>query len=156
MSTQVDNVVRAVCEDGRDFILAAARRLYDNPLPAFTGPKLSKTQIRLQQRKMRGTSAPRQREASPPSASQEAPLRRAISHYVMNLPDSAITFLNAFRGIFSASSAGAWDSSGVYSEGRMPMVHCHCFTRELEFEGAEKDIRQVRVAAMTACFQGAD
>jgi hypothetical protein len=25
------------------------------------------------------------------------------------------------------------------------MVHCHCFTRELELPGAERDIRQVRL-----------
>ena len=30
----------------------------------------------------------------------------------------------------------------IYDE--MPMVHCHCFTREMEREGAERDIRQAR------------
>ena len=31
----------------------------------------------------------------------------------------------------------------------MPMVHCHCFTRELDRDAAERDIRQVRVNAVS-------
>jgi tRNA (guanine37-N1)-methyltransferase len=59
----------------------------------------------------------------------------------MNLPDSAITFLDSFRGIFSPAGLGGRDISGVYDV--MPMVHCHCFTRELEPDKAEADIRKV-------------
>lgn len=61
----------------------------------------------------------------------------------MNLPDTAILFLDAFRGVLSPENAGERDLSGLYAEGTMPMVHCHCFTRELEPEKAEVDIRQV-------------
>ncbi len=57
----------------------------------------------------------------------------------MNLPDSAITFLDAFRGILT--DAEGRNLSGTYKA--MPMIHCHCFTRELEPEKAEADIRQV-------------
>ena len=70
----------------------------------------------------------------------QQPPRRRIAHFVMNLPDSAIQFLDAFRGILTDDNGR--DLSGTYSE--MPMVHCHCFTRELEPEKAEQDIRQVR------------
>lgn len=61
----------------------------------------------------------------------------------MNLPDSAIEFLDAFRGIFAEP-----ELREAY-EGRLPMVHCHCFTREVEDRtGAESDIKQVSTASM--------
>jgi tRNA (guanine37-N1)-methyltransferase len=71
--------------------------------------------------------------------------RRRIDHFVMNLPDSAIEFLDAFRGILSQriSSTGkdVREDEPVYD--RMPTVHCYCFTRELEEEMAKADILQV-------------
>jgi tRNA (guanine37-N1)-methyltransferase len=61
----------------------------------------------------------------------------------MNLPDSAITFLDSFRGMLAPSSSESIaDLQALYDV--MPMVHCYCFTRELEQEAAERDIRQVR------------
>ena len=62
----------------------------------------------------------------------------------MNLPDTAILFLDAFRGVLSPANAGDRDLSGLYTEAAMPMIHTHCFTRELEPGKAEADIRQVR------------
>jgi tRNA (guanine37-N1)-methyltransferase len=72
------------------------------------------------------------------------PPRKRIAHFVMNLPDSAIAFLDAFRGIFAQSSSPSEsdvDLKALYDV--MPMVHCHCFTRELDHEAAERDIRHV-------------
>lgn len=43
-----------------------------------------------------------------------------FQHYVMNLPDSATEFLDAFRGLFH--------NSGV-EEKDLPMIHCYCFSR---------------------------
>jgi tRNA G37 N-methylase Trm5 len=64
-----------------------------------------------------------------------------ISHFVMNLPDSAISFLDALRGLLVDDSR---DLAGVYIE--MPTIHCYCFTRENEFKSAERDIREVRIS----------
>ncbi len=64
-----------------------------------------------------------------------------ISHYVMNLPDSAIQFLDAFRCILSFLSSER-NLSG-HGEIELPMIHCHCFTRELDRDEAEADIRRV-------------
>jgi tRNA (guanine37-N1)-methyltransferase len=56
----------------------------------------------------------------------------------MNLPDSAIEFLDVFRGILSFP-----ELNNFYDV--MPMIHCHCFTREVtDPEKAEQDIRVVR------------
>ena len=53
----------------------------------------------------------------------------------MNLPDTAIQFLDAFCGVLAPKDAVAYE--------KMPLIHCYCFTRELEQEKAEEDIRKV-------------
>jgi tRNA (guanine37-N1)-methyltransferase len=142
--------VRPFEEDGRNFIKAAARRVWGNPFPEFT-PKLSKSQEKKEKRALvfGGSRETTLASASEPASVSSAPVpqaksRRQISHFVMNLPDSAIEFLDAFRGIFAEP-----ELREAY-EGRMPMVHCHCFTREAEDQTrAERDIKQVSVAATT-------
>jgi tRNA (guanine37-N1)-methyltransferase len=62
----------------------------------------------------------------------------------MNLPDSAITFLDAFRGILSHRDRQEIEK--IYTT--MPMIHCHCFTREIEPELARADILQVSVTLL--------
>ena len=121
------------CEDGRDFIRASVGRVFDEPFAAYRGPPLSRTQMDKERKK-----AQKAGNDVPKPAQDNTPPRRRIAHYVMNLPDSAITFLDAFRGLLADDSRNL---SGTYDE--MPMVHCHCFTRELETANAELDIRQV-------------
>jgi len=138
-NNKVTDRVRASCEDGREFIRYVAMRVATDPLPGYSGPLLSQSQRRAQSR---------QRGLIPPS---QLPPRRRISHFVMNLPDSAITFLDAFRGILSPSSSSSRadiDLKAVYDV--MPMVHCHCFTREMEREAAERDILR-RVEEQLGC-----
>ncbi|XP_007013262.2 PREDICTED: tRNA (guanine(37)-N1)-methyltransferase 1 [Theobroma cacao] len=45
-----------------------------------------------------------------------------VDHVIMNLPASALQFLDAFRGIFSRKH---W-------KGPLPLVHCYCFIRATE------------------------
>ncbi|OMO57980.1 tRNA (guanine(37)-N1)-methyltransferase 2-like protein [Corchorus olitorius] len=47
-----------------------------------------------------------------------------IDHVIMNLPASAIEFLDALRGIISRK----------YWKGPLPLVHCYCFIRASETE----------------------
>jgi len=133
--------VRVSCKDGRDFIRACVSRVYDNPFPAYTGPKPSRVQEEKERRRLQKLAAEGHPIPPPNTTESTEPPRQRISHFVMNLPDSALTFLDAFRGILVDDNGR--DLSGLYDE--MPMVHCHCFTRELEPEKAEKDIRQVRL-----------
>ncbi|KAF9055845.1 Met-10+ like-protein-domain-containing protein [Panaeolus papilionaceus] len=144
---RVTDLVRVSCEDGRDFIRSSVLRVYDEPFPAYTGPKPSRSQEERERRKQQKLATD---QGNPEIAgtstvtANPAEQRRRISHFVMNLPDSAITFLDAFRGVLSdengGDSAGGRNLSGVYEE--MPMIHCHCFTRELETDKALKDILQ--------------
>jgi tRNA (guanine37-N1)-methyltransferase len=137
--------VKPFGEDGRDFIKAAAHRAWGDPFPEFV-PKISKSQAK---KAKKAPVSGESHDTALTSASESVPvpqpnLRRQISHFVMNLPDSAIEFLDAFRGILAEP-----ELRDAY-EGRMPMVHCHCFTREAEDQArAETDIRQVRTASIT-------
>jgi len=141
--------VRPFEEDGRDFIKVAARRVWTNPFPESI-TKISKSQAKREKRALvSGGSretipAPGSEPASVSSVPVPQPkLRRQISHFVMNLPDSAIEFLDAFRGILAEA-----ELREAY-EGRMPMVHCHCFTREVgDQTRAGKDIKQVSTASV--------
>ncbi|KIY50428.1 hypothetical protein FISHEDRAFT_38827 [Fistulina hepatica ATCC 64428] len=127
--SRVQELVRTYCEDGFEFIRAAVRRVYDEPFPAYK-PRLSRTQLdELQKRIHSGEAAP----DDVPSG----PARNRISHFVMNLPGSAIEFLGALRGIMVDDERNL---SGVYAE--MPMIHCHCFSRALGGCEAEADILQ--------------
>ncbi|KAF9531940.1 hypothetical protein CPB83DRAFT_808080 [Crepidotus variabilis] len=139
-NNRVTDLVRVSCEDGRDFIRSSVARVYDEPFEPYAGPKPSRVQEEKDRKRSLKLAASGQETslATPTTPAQaDKPPRRAITHFVMNLPDSAITFLDAFRGILVDNSRNL---SGVYEE--MPMIHCHCFTRETESEAASKDIRQ--------------
>ncbi|KAF8514796.1 Met-10+ like-protein-domain-containing protein [Gautieria morchelliformis] len=123
----VQDHVRVFCEDGMAFIKQAVRQSWDNPFPQL-GPLKSANQ-----------RAREARRRPPGRGSSLFKGTRRISHFVMNLPDSAITFLGAFRGLFTEIREHP-DFETVYHE--KPMVHCYCFTRELEPDRAEKDIRE--------------
>lgn len=138
---QVHQLVRASCEDGRDFIRRVVSRALADPLPSPEAA-VSKTQVLKAEKAARKLS---QLGQLPPKLEVHQPKRSRITQFVMNLPDSAITFLDAFRGVLSPENNDGRDLSGVYKAADLPMVNCYCFTRELEIERAEKDIREVRV-----------
>jgi len=135
---RVTDLVRVSCEDGRDFIRASVSRVYDNPFPAYNAPPASRVQEEKERKRLQKLAAQGNPIPAPALVENHKPLRQRISHFVMNLPDSAIQFLDAFRGLLN--DAEGRNLRGMYEE--MPMVHCHCFTRELEPEKAEIDIRQ--------------
>jgi tRNA (guanine37-N1)-methyltransferase len=112
---------------------------WHNPFPALVGPVKSHKQAEREDRKRRNHKLPE----SPNRPEVPSPPRRRIDHFVMNLPGTALEFLDAFRGSF----ASIRDEAGfgeVYNV--MPMIHCHCFTRELERLQAETDIREVCIS----------
>ena len=141
---QVASHIRTSCEDGKNFIRAAIVRALDDPLPPAKRPvsksRMGKAQ-KLARRKAQGAGS-----SMPPLPPQpELPPRHFVTHFIMNLPDSAILFLGAFRGVLSPANVGERDLSGIYAD--MPMVHCYCFTRDPEH--AEVDIREVRACVIS-------
>ncbi|KAH6917030.1 hypothetical protein BKA70DRAFT_1251174 [Coprinopsis sp. MPI-PUGE-AT-0042] len=134
-NNRVTDTVRVFCEDGREFIKASVQRASSQPFPAYSGPRQSRVQEEKERRRLQRLQAEGQ---SIPSPAPEPAGRSRISHFVMNLPDSAIQFLDAFRGILADADPAVRE---LYQS--MPMVHCHCFTREVEeLAHAEADIRQ--------------
>jgi len=132
--------------DGREFIRRATRWVWDGGV----WPKPSKP--RPAPRTAPGTTPDTIGralfEAAPPSRRRVVPKEvkppaRIPQHYVMNLPGSAIEFLDAYRGLFTRIFDGAGEREAVSrllsrgEEGadrklRYPMVHVHCFTKALE------------------------
>ncbi|KII93680.1 hypothetical protein PLICRDRAFT_35900 [Plicaturopsis crispa FD-325 SS-3] len=136
VSNKLTELVRVSCEDGREFIKTVARRALVHPFAGYTGPRLTKSALKAASARHRASSPGHAKSSSDPPS--PPPSRRRVAHFVMNLPDSAITFLDAFRGILVSNDP---DMYVVYAI-EMPMIHCHCFTRELDPERAEADIRQ--------------
>lgn len=57
-----------------------------------------------------------------------------FSHYVLNLPASAISFLPAFVGIY----AGCYDLFDSDTPRKLPMMHVHCFSTKSDDNKAEE------------------
>ncbi|KAI6136397.1 Met-10+ like-protein-domain-containing protein [Pisolithus sp. B1] len=142
VKNNVVDLVRASCEDGRDFIRDAILNVMENPFPPYFGPKLS----RLKEKKLRRDQQALEQSSQdsvyplPPTL----PPRNVVTRFVMNLPDSALDFLDAFRGVMVVRDRTEGELGRLYDA--MPMIHCYCFTRELEPVEAEADIR-LRVEA---------
>lgn len=84
--------------------------------------------------------APRVSRSAPANAPRPQPTRipvpATISHFVMNLPASAIEFLHNFRGIY----AGQEQLFVPHTETKLPMVHTHCFAVKADDDTPLEDI----------------
>ncbi|KAB5589659.1 TRNA (guanine(37)-N1)-methyltransferase [Ceratobasidium theobromae] len=150
--------VRVSTLDGRQFINEVVQTAWTTPFPpeAYTKP--------LSVKERRSKRAP---ESAPPGTDPSTDIQpsdhikskhqlgfeeslplpppghdsRRICHFVMNLPDTALEFLDAFCPSFERlRELYGEEARRVYAT--MPMVHVHCFTRELEEDNARKDILQ--------------
>ncbi|KAK7419334.1 tRNA(m(1)G37)methyltransferase [Neonectria magnoliae] len=74
------------------------------------------------------------------TAPAPAPIRVAvpptISHFVMNLPASAIEFLHNYRGLYH----GREELFAPHTETKLPMIHVHCFSVKADDETPLIDI----------------
>ncbi|GAA5926956.1 hypothetical protein JCM3775_007089 [Rhodotorula graminis] len=87
--------------------------------------------------------------APAPEPAPSKPQRRLPNHYIMNLPASALTFLDAFRGLYRPlyDLVGEHEAHKAIDEaGGLPFVHCYCFTKEIE--RAEEDICERATAVL--------
>lgn len=57
------------------------------------------------------------------------PHKRMYDHYVMNLPATAVEFLDAFRGLLNGQG-----TREEWSQDEMPCIHVHCFSKAADPE----------------------
>ncbi|KAH7133533.1 hypothetical protein EDB81DRAFT_903677 [Dactylonectria macrodidyma] len=75
---------------------------------------------------------------APPPAPLQIPVPPTISHFVMNLPASAIEFLHNYRGLYH----GHEELFTPHTETKLPMIHVHCFAVKADDETPLLDICQ--------------
>jgi len=98
--------------DGRAFIRSSALQLMNSDVSVKIMPKHS--------RRPNSTSAP----DKPPERLQVLKRPKTFNHYVMNLPATATTFLDAFIGIYR----GHERLFAPHTDTELPMIHVHCFS----------------------------
>ncbi|TIC00155.1 Glc-6-P isomerase [Wallemia mellicola] len=125
-SNKVDRFVRSFNLDGREFIKKAPFLLLDEPFQETT-PSITQKQ---------------QKELKHANKSPKLlPIRDYIDHFIMNLPASALEFLDAFKPTYKAIQEKYSDTDRPLSFTR-PMVHVHCFSKAADMEQATVDICQ--------------
>ncbi|GJN91853.1 hypothetical protein Rhopal_004877-T1 [Rhodotorula paludigena] len=174
---RVERNVRASNEDARDFIRRSVLAVWNDPFPPYV-PPISAHERKRRARAANAAkaaaatastsspAAPTDSAASsspasaPPSDSLASlslddtsapskPPRRLPNHYIMNLPASALTFLDAFDGLFRPFFELVGEDKAreaIAEAGGLPIVHCYCFTKEVET--AEEDICQRATEAL--------
>ncbi|KGO44047.1 tRNA transferase Trm5/Tyw2 [Penicillium expansum] len=112
---KVQDFVTPFNQDGREFIRSSGRLLLNaKPLTVTIRPKVG----REKQRKAA------QGNGSPLPAPKKYTRPTIVNHYVMNLPATAIEFLDAFPGLY----AGEEQIFAPNTEQKLPMVHVYCFS----------------------------
>lgn len=110
---KVKDFVTAFNMDGRDFIRKSARDLLESePVKVTIQPK------------GRRDKKPNGKESVPPPESQVYVRPSTVDHYVMNLPATAIEFLDAFIGLYAGKEA----HFEPHTDRKLPMIHVYCFS----------------------------
>lgn len=126
---KVHDFVRPSNADGAEFIRTSAAALLqtEHKVPIYPKTKFSRS--------------------APPTDKKPEPIKTLVqppvfSHYVMNLPASAITFLPAFIGLYAdVPGVPADDIKKLFAphtSQKMPMIHVHCFSTKSDDNVAEK------------------
>jgi tRNA (guanine37-N1)-methyltransferase len=145
---QVEKTLRVTGLDGKAFIQQSARMAWDHPFPPYTPPSSRKKAEKEARSARQAQKASKDASASTASAldqlslDKEALEPQLVQHFIMNLPDSALTFLDAFRGCLDPIKGEDGLEEKLSALG-LPLVHVYCFTRELDPDAAQKDICEV-------------
>ncbi|KAJ5396530.1 tRNA(m(1)G37)methyltransferase [Penicillium cosmopolitanum] len=114
-------------QDGRQFIRDSAKQLLEaEPVTVTIQPKGG----RRDKKRKADDSQDLQPQAPPQPPAQVYKRPSVVDHYVMNLPATAIEFLDAFQGVY----AGQESHFAPHTEQKLPMVHVYCFSGHSENE----------------------
>ena len=113
---QVSDFVQAFCEDGHAFIRNATHRLLDD------------------RREVRRHQKPTSDKSGKAKIIKTVSQPRVFSHYVMNLPATAINFLPSFIGLYKAEQETVF---APHTSQQLPMIHVYCFSTKSDDNVAE-------------------
>lgn len=141
----VERHLQASCLDGRAFIRQSVLTTWNAAFPGeASGDELLSARQKRKERSAQRRAREEGKEATPepqPPVTESKPSRRLVDHFVMNLPATALEFLDAFRGLYThlASHVGYETLEAEMAHRRnhtdveaLPMVHVHCFTKDVE------------------------
>ena len=112
----VSQFVKAFNSDAREFVRSSAEALLEEEIQVDVSPKVKKVSRSAVQ------TTP---QALPVWLKQP----RTFDHYVMNLPASAITFLDTFVGLYHGQEL----LFTPHTAKRLPMIHVYCFGAKIEY-----------------------
>ncbi|KAG8530775.1 uncharacterized protein KY384_004132 [Bacidia gigantensis] len=120
---KVQNFVKAHKEDGNSFVRSSTMQLLNEDVEIDVTPSRPRHS--------------RDDAASKLVKKQVMRRPRVFSHYVLNLPASALTFLPSFVGVY----AGYERLFSPHTDTELPLVHVYCFnTKSDNVEEVEHDI----------------
>jgi tRNA (guanine37-N1)-methyltransferase len=106
---------------------------------------VSKKQPGKRQQQKDGEDA-KVKTSTPKLVEQRVPVPPTISHFVMNLPASAIDFLPYYHGLY----AGHEELFEPHTDTKLPMIHVHCFAAKGEGGAPMVDVCERVTAALGA------
>jgi len=126
--------------DGREFIRKAVEDLEKNGYRPANMVMPTNNKGKKDTKAAATTPTPSTTETKPETeptseaSTSSTPAFKTFDHFVMNLPATAIEFLDAFRGLFKGREAQI-----TQPKVQLPMIHCHCFSKS---ETPEDDVRE--------------
>ncbi|KAF1969834.1 hypothetical protein BU23DRAFT_591364 [Bimuria novae-zelandiae CBS 107.79] len=138
---KVDAYVRAFNTDGAAFIRSSAAELLgeNRSIPIYPKTKFSR-------------SAPK---PPPPTPLRTLIQPRIFTHYIMNLPASALSFLPSFIGLYAHIPSHPTSSIrkllAPYTDIQLPMIHVHCFSAKSKDEEEVKKSLCEEIGGLLEC-----
>lgn len=137
---KVQRILRPFNSDARDFIPASIRNLYR--LSRSSEPMNNTITCRVD-RFRPGVKTSLRRAGKTEEEINPSPVKIRLpptfSHFIMNLPTSATSYLDAFIGAYNGLERIFFDSHGKVRR-ELPLIHCYAFHRSVDAENAGKGI----------------
>lgn len=126
LTVQVGEFVKPFKEDGHTFIPDSADRLLNDAHTAKIAIKMPRSEALA-------------RKPSERFSIVQQP--RTFSHYVMNLPSTAIDFVPDYIGLYENHE----ELFEPHTDTKLPMIHCYCFGPKNEDNDPENTIAKVQI-----------